>query len=176
MAFNFGIPRYGILDMAFNYGIPSLSANSIKNSLKRFISRRGCPENKISDNSSNFVAIKTQNFASNLNKWHFNLALASWQGGFFERLVKSIKELLKKDLRNYKITFDELETILLEIELINNRYLTHIYTDSSELPLTPSQLLFSRNLNHYSLSESPVNVEINIYEHREKMTNIINHF
>ena len=158
--------------------IPSLSANSLKNSLKRFISRGGCPDNVISDNSSNFVAIETQNFASNLNiNWHFNLALALWQGGVFERLIRSVKELLKKDLRNYKITFDELQTILLEIELIiNNRPLTHIYTDLTELPLTPSQLVFSRNLNHSSLSESPVNVERDIYEHREKFTNIINHF
>ena len=84
---------------------------------------------------------------------------------------------MKKDLRNYKITFDELQIILLEIELIiNNRHLTHIYTDSTELPLTPSQLVFSRNLNHASLSESPVNVEVDVYEHREKLTNIINHF
>ena len=73
-----------------------------KNSLKCFTSRRGCPDNVISDNGSTFVPIKIQNFASNLNiKWHFNLALAPWQGSFFERLVRSIKELLKKDLRNY---------------------------------------------------------------------------
>ena len=91
--------------------------------------------------------------------------------------MRSSKELLEKDLQNYKITFDELQTILLEVELIiNNRPLTHIYTDSTELPLTPSQLVFSRNLNHSSLSESPVNLGIDIYEHREKLTNIINHF
>ena len=116
--------------------IPSLSANSLKSSLKRLISRRGCPDNVISDNGSNFVAIETQNFESNLYiKLHFNLALAPWQGGFFERLMGSVKELLKKDLQNYKITFGELQTILL---------------DSTELPLTPSQLVFSRNLNHSS--------------------------
>ena len=111
--------------------IPNLSANSLKNSLKRFISHRGCPGNVISDNGSNFVAIETQNFTSNLNiKRHFNWVLAQWQGGFFERLVRSVKEILKKNLRNYKITFDELQTILLELELIiNNRPLTHIYTD-----------------------------------------------
>ena len=92
-------------------------------------------------------------------------------------MVRSVKELFKKDLRNNKITFDKLQTVLLEIELImNNRRLTHIYTDSTELPLTPSQLVFSRNLEHSSLSESPVNVEVDIYEHKEKSTNIINHF
>ena len=40
--------------------------------------------------------------------------------GFFERFVKSVlrsvKELLKKDLWNYKIIFGELETILFKIE------------------------------------------------------------
>ena len=103
----------------------------------------------------NFVAIETQNFTGDLNiKWHFDLVLAPWQGGFLERLVRSVQELPKKDLRNYKIKFEELETILLEIELlINNCPLTHIYTDSTELPLTPSQLVFSKNLNHSSLSE-----------------------
>ena len=84
---------------------------------------------------------------------------------------------MKKDLRNYKIAFDKLQTILIEIELIiNSRPLTHISTDSTELSLTSSQLVFSRNLNHSSLTESPVNVETDIYQHREKLTNIINHF
>ena len=39
----------------------SLCANSLKNSLKRFISRKGCSDNVISGNGSNLVAIKTQN-------------------------------------------------------------------------------------------------------------------
>ena len=79
---------------------------SLKNSLRRSISHRGCPDNVISDNASNFVAIEAQNFAGNLNiKWHFNLDLAPCQWKFFKRLVRSVKELLRKDLRNYKITF-----------------------------------------------------------------------
>ena len=60
--------------------------------------------------------------------------------------------------------------------IVNNGPLTHISTDSAELPLTPGQLDFSRNLNHSSLSESPVNVEIDIYQNSEKLTNIMNHF
>ena len=45
-------------------------------------------------------------------------------------MVSSIKELLKKDLHNYKIKSDELQTILLEIEMIViNHPLTHIFTD-----------------------------------------------
>ena len=44
--------------------IPSLSANSLKNCLKRFIGRRRCPGNVISVNGSNLVAIETQEFSS----------------------------------------------------------------------------------------------------------------
>ena len=67
-----------------------------------------------------------------------------------------------------------MQTVLLEIELTtNNRPLTHTYTDSTELPLTPSQLVFSRNLNYSSLPESPVNIETDIYKHRKKLTNIV---
>ena len=71
-----------------------------------------------------------------------------------------------------------MQTILLEIELkiINNSPLTHIYTNSNKLPLTRNQLIFSRNLNDSSLSESPVNVEIDIYNHKETLANIIDHF
>ena len=91
--------------------------------------------------------------------------------GIFERLMRSVKELSKKDMRNYKITLDELQTVLLEIESIIKNY-PYPYLHR----LRRNQLVFSRNLNHSSLSESPVNKEIDIYEHREKLTNIINHF
>ena len=64
------------------------------------------PDNVISGNASNFVAIEAQNFAGNLKiKWHFNLALAPWHWKFFKRLVRSVKQLSRKDLRNYKIMF-----------------------------------------------------------------------
>ena len=79
-------------------------------------------------------------------------------------MVRSVKELLKKDLQNYKITFDELQTILLEIELIINNCPSYPYLH--RLIFTPTQpkyqLVFSRNLNYSSLSESPVKVEKDI--------------
>ena len=77
---------------------PSLSAESFIRSFRRFISRRGCPNNIIIDNGKNFVSKDSQNFISNLNiRWHFSLPLVSWDGGFFERLIRSVKDLLKKD-------------------------------------------------------------------------------
>ena len=67
-------------------------------SFKQFISRYGCPDNVISDNRSNFVSDDSRNFvASGFIEWHLNLPLASWYGGFFERLIKSVKDLIFKD-------------------------------------------------------------------------------
>ena len=108
-------------------------------------------------------------FKSCIEKLEWDVELSVSKATEWETLVRSVKKLLKKDLRNYKITFEELQAILLEVELIiNNCLLTHIYIDSTDLPLTPSQLVFSRYLNHSSLSESLVNVEIDIEKNRYK--------
>ena len=98
----------------------------------------------VSDNGKNFVLKGSQNFISNLNvRWHFDLPLAPWHDGFFERLVYSVKDLLKKDLQNNKITYAEMQTVVLEIEMIiSNRPLTHLYPDTTETPLTPNHLVF----------------------------------
>ena len=47
----------------------------------------------------NFISDETQSFATSLGiNWDLNLPLAPWHGGPFERLVRSTKTLLKKDL------------------------------------------------------------------------------
>ena len=47
--------------------------------------------------------------------WRFNLERASWWGGFFERMVRSVKQCLRKVLGNAKLTVEELTTVLIEI-------------------------------------------------------------
>ena len=113
---------------------PNLSAEFFIRSSRRFISRRGCPDNIISDNGKNFVSKDSQNFISHSNvKWHFNLPLAPWHGGFFERLTGIVNDLLKKDLQNNKLAYEEMQIVLLEIEMIiNNRPLTHLYPDNTK--------------------------------------------
>ena len=139
--------------------IPSLSAESFIRSFRRFISRRGCPDSIISDNGKNFVSKGSQNFISNLNvRWHFNLPLTPWHGGFFEHVVRSAKDLLKKDLQNNKLTDEEMQAVLLEIEMIiSNRPLTHLYPDTTEMLLTPNHLVFARTLNHNSCNDRSIN-------------------
>ena len=47
------------------------------------------------------------------------------------------KDLLRKNLRNNKLTYKVIQTVLLEIEIvINNRRLTHSYLDTTKTALT----------------------------------------
>ena len=72
---------------------------------------------------------------------------APWWGGYFERLVGTVKRCLRKVLGNARLTFDELYTILVETEgIFNSRPLTYLYDEINCEPLTPNHLLFGRTL------------------------------
>ena len=81
--------------------VPRPNSTSFINSFRRMITRKGCPNNIISDNGKNFISDETQSFATNLEiNWDLNLPVAPWQGGLFERIFRSTKTLLKMDLQN----------------------------------------------------------------------------
>ena len=90
----------------------------------------------------------------------FQLKKAPWWGGFFERMVGSVKKCLRKVLDNARLSFDELLTVLSEVEATrNSRPLTYDYDNKGEEVLTPTHLIYGRRLT--SLPESP-EVEDNI--------------
>ena len=61
--------------------VSDVSANEFINSLKRFIARRDCPKEIISDNGGAFVSKVVQKYVSKLNmKWKFLLAKAHGMG------------------------------------------------------------------------------------------------
>eukprot|EP00794_Sanderia_malayensis_P001256 gene1256-biopygen483 len=85
-------------------------------------------------------------------EWKFNLAVSPWQGGHFERMVRSVKRCLRKVLGNARVNLDELTTVLTEVENnLNSCPLTFEYDELEEQVLTPSHLLVGRRLS--SLSE-----------------------
>ena len=72
---------------------------------------------------------------------------AAWFGGLFERMIGTVKRCLKKVLGNAKLNYEELVTVLTEIECtLNTRPLTYQYDDLVEA-LTPSHLLYGRKLS-----------------------------
>ncbi len=130
--------------------VEDLSFNTFIRSFRRFIARRGVPSLVISDNAKTFKA--AAKFVDRLNKesdfqdfmlekrieWKFNLERTPWWGGFFERMVGTVKRCLRKILGNARLSYDELNTCLVEVEgTINDRPLTYVYDELSSEPLTP---------------------------------------
>ena len=111
------------------------------NSIKKFIARRGCPKNIVSDNGKVFTSQENQSFCAEQGiAWKFNLDGAPWWGGFWERLVGMVKSCLKKSIGMGKLSFTELLTVLFEVEnVLNNRPLCFV---------TPNCLLYGRILDH----------------------------
>lgn len=79
-------------------------------------------------------------------EWKFSVPLAPWFGGFWERLIRSIKSSLRKTLGTKLVARTELETLLHEIEAcINYRPLTYVEENGIALTVTPSHFLIGRN-------------------------------
>ena len=68
-------------------------------------------------------------------------------GGILERMIRSTKRCLKKMVGKAKLTYEELLTVITEVELIiNSRPLTYVSSMDLEEPLTPSHLIIGRRL------------------------------
>ena len=164
--------------------VPDLGGPSLMRGLSRFQARRGVPYFVISDNGKTF---KDKNIRSYLRRngirWDFNVASCPWSGGFFERLVRSVKRCLRKTLRNARVTYEEFLTILTEVEgVINSRPLTYCNEELGEI-LTPSHLMIGRRILD---RPSPIDdvtrntdgkTEIGDVTRRAKhLQNVLNHF
>ncbi|XP_068742560.1 uncharacterized protein [Montipora capricornis] len=127
--------------------VPRLTTEAFVRSFKRFIARRGVPNLAVSDNGSTFKSEELKKLlADHRIEWKFNVALAHWWGGFFERLVRSTKRCLKKTLGTARFSDEELLSVVVEIEgILNSRPLTYVDDELRSL-LTPSQLVIGRRL------------------------------
>ena len=70
-------------------------------------------------------------------------------GGFWERLIGSVKRCLKKIVGRSTSTFEEIRTLLVEIEgTLNNCPLTYLYDDSEGIsqPFIPANLIYGRQI------------------------------
>jgi hypothetical protein len=111
----------------------SLSTSEFLSAFERFTSRRGMPLTVISDNAKTFKRAAGILSSKRSIRWKFITERAPWHGGFWERLVQSVKVPLRKALHRKIIGFEELQTLLCRIEcVINDRPITYM-EDSCEL-------------------------------------------
>ena len=129
---------------------PNLTTNEFIKCFKPLTARRGRSNTVYSENAKTFQAaakslkqvIKTEDVNKFLTKenikWKFNLPRAPWWGGHFERLIGLTKQSLFKSLGKTSLSWNELESVLLDVEVnLNNRPLSYI-EDNIQYPiLTP---------------------------------------
>ena len=139
--------------------VNDLTAQEFIMALRRFIARRGKPNQIISDNASQFKLSKstiditwnnvitdptvTSYIANEGINWTFIIELSPWMGGFYERLVGSSKMALKKAIGKKRLTSPQLQTYLAETEaILNSRPLVYISEDFNDGTLiTPSHFI-----------------------------------
>ena len=81
--------------------------------------------------------------ANKIIRWKFIVELAPWMEGFYERLIGLVKRSLRKAIGKLCLTYDQLLTILKELEaVVNSRPLVYIEDDiNSSMTLPPSHFL-----------------------------------
>ena len=122
--------------------------------------RRGLPEVIYSDNAKGFTASPTalqRRFGHMTPEWKFIAPHSPWWGGWWERLVQSVKSALKRTIGAHCLIRTELETTIKEVEsCINSRPLTFVSDEPyDDEPLTPAHFLLGHGLG-YIHSHSPI--------------------
>ena len=96
---------------------PDMGSGCLIRALRRFLCRRGYVKLFVSDNFRTFKSKETVAFLQkNRIDWKFILPKSPWWGGFYERMIGVVKSSLRKVLGSAKLTFEELYTVLTEIE------------------------------------------------------------
>lgn len=148
--------------------VGDLSSNSFLNALKRFVSRRGLCSRLYSDNATNFAGAnnelqKISHFLSNLNNnndfrnfclkfsidWKYIPPRSPHHGGLWESAIRSAKYHLSRILNNNTLTFEDMLTLLAQVEsVLNSRPLYPLSNDPKDLlALTPGHFLIGDSLN-----------------------------
>ena len=105
-----------------------LSSEAFMLAFRRFTNRRGLPVTLLSDNAKTFKSASkdivkisrakevTHYMANNGVTWKFIVERAAWWGGFWQRLIQTVKCTLNKVIGRSCLSFQELNTLLVEVE------------------------------------------------------------
>lgn len=146
--------------------VTDLTASALLAALKRFMARRGICSDIYSDNATNFIRVAkdirkdlmvaireaTREAADTLANdgvtWHYIPPSSPHFGGLWEAGVRSTKHHLQRILGSHTLTYEEMSTVLYQIEsVLNSRPLSPMSSNPEDLQaLTPSHFLIGRPL------------------------------
>ncbi|XP_062713903.1 uncharacterized protein LOC134290730 [Aedes albopictus] len=135
----------------------SLSTESFKMALRRFIARRGAPTQIYTDHGTNFVGASrelarqmaemnqelAESFTDTNTRWFFIPPSSPHMGGAWERMVRAVKAAMES-VNSCRAPSEEVfQTILCEAELmVNSRPLTYVPLETSDQEaLTPNHFI-----------------------------------
>ncbi|XP_058458365.1 uncharacterized protein LOC131434987 [Malaya genurostris] len=148
--------------------VSDLTSEAFMGALQRFVSRRGLVRRLYSDNATNFEGafnemrrlaqlfqdeqhqrLLNEYCTQNNIDWSFIPPRSPHFGGIWEAGVKSTKFHLKSVLAEHKLSYEELSTVLAQIEaILNSRPLTPVSNDPNDYSaITPAHFLIGRELH-----------------------------
>lgn len=176
--------------------VSDLTTNAFLACFRRFMAQRGKPSLVMSDHGTNFVGSarilkeidkflqqrKNQEdilrFCSSLGiTWKFVPEHAPHFGGLWESAVKGMKHHLRRIMGETKFTFEELSTIIAEVEAcINSRPLTPISSTEDAIEvLIPGHFLIGRPIE--AIPDPPIAYECNSQlKHWHLVQSLVRHF
>ena len=109
------------------------------------------------------------------------LEKSPWWGGFYEKLVAILKSDLRKIVGSAKLNFEELHTVLVQIEsIMNTGPLTYLSKENCDEHITPSHLMYGRNINRRNIvndNDNVITLDKTLIKTRIKhVTAVSNHF
>lgn len=168
--------------------ISDLTSQALIATLKRFASRRGKCHRIYSDNGTNMVGanrelnslfkiVRNQDeslfafFAEEKIEWSFIPPRSPNWGGLWEANIKAFKYHFKRVAGNSKFTYEELLTLITQIEaILNSRPLIPLTSDVEDLEvLTPAHFLIGRPITAI-VEPSLTNIETNRLNSWQRIT------
>ncbi|XP_045458533.1 uncharacterized protein LOC123668885 [Melitaea cinxia] len=145
--------------------VSDLTAQAFLQAFKRFVARRGHCQDIWSDNGTSFTGAAAElkkmfaseaagifkevaeSLAINGTNWHFIPPHSPNFGGLWEAGVRSVKFHLKRVIGDSTLTFEEMSTVLAQIEAcLNSRPLCGVTDDPNVEVLTPAHFLVGESL------------------------------
>jgi hypothetical protein len=164
------VKRYGVLFTCLGIRAvhlelaASLDTDSCIDAIRRFVARRGHPRVIISDNGTNLIGAERElrqaiddwnqtrirnDLQQKAIEWKFNPPTGSHFGGSWERLIRSVRQVLYALLRQQpvKLNDEALGTLFCEVEaILNARPITKMSSDVNDVDaITPNHLLLLRS-------------------------------